>query len=411
MNVRAVSVEGKTFLHIPFNRPFFSGKEFEFIREAIDNRHLSGDGMFTRRCHALLESNLGVPKTLLTTSCTHALEMAALLLDIKPGDEVIIPSFTFVSTVNAFALRGAHPAFIDIRPDTLNLDETLLEPLITPRTRAIVVVHYAGVGGEMDTIMEVAQRHNISVIEDNAHGLFGRYKGRHLGTFGCMATQSFHETKNFSCGEGGALLINDPRYIERAEVIREKGTNRSRFFRGHLDKYTWVDIGSSYLPSEILAAFLYAQLEARNTIQAKRRRIWEYYEEHLRDWSKGVGAQVPLVPSHCEQPFHMYYLVLPTLKQRQGLISHLSAHDIDSVFHYLPLHLSVMGRKFGGKEGDCPVTEGVSARLLRLPFYNELTEADQARVVTAIREFRWDDNYLPKTAVTGARAITGDEGL
>jgi len=379
-------------LHIPFNRPFFSGNEFEFIQQAIAAWQLSGDGAFTRKCHALLESELGVPKALLTTSCTHALEMSALLLELKPDDEVIIPSFTFVSTANAFVLRGARPVFVDIRPDTLNLDETKLEDLITPRTRAIVVVHYAGVACDMDTILQVAGRHGIPIVEDNAHGLFGKYKGRYLGTLGCLATQSFHETKNFTCGEGGALLINDRQYIERAEIIREKGTNRSRFFRGQVDKYSWIDIGSSYLPSDILAAFLYAQLEARETIQARRQRIWEYYDEHLRDWAETLGVQLPSVPSHCEQPFHMYYLVLPTLKKRQGMIDHLNERDINSVFHYLPLHVSSMGREFGGREGDCPVTESISRRLLRLPFYNDMTEADQARVVTAVREFRWGDN-------------------
>ncbi len=379
-------------MHIPFNRPFFSGNEFEFIQQAIAAWQLSGDGAFTRKCHALLESELGVPKALLTTSCTHALEMSALLLELKPDDEVIIPSFTFVSTANAFVLRGARPVFVDIRPDTLNLDETKLEDLITPRTRAIVVVHYAGVACDMDTILQVAGRHGIPIVEDNAHGLFGKYKGRYLGTLGCLATQSFHETKNFTCGEGGALLINDRQYIERAEIIREKGTNRSRFFRGQVDKYSWIDIGSSYLPSDILAAFLYAQLEARETIQARRQRIWEYYDEHLRDWAETLGVQLPSVPSHCEQPFHMYYLVLPTLKKRQGMIDHLNERDINSVFHYLPLHVSSMGREFGGREGDCPVTESISRRLLRLPFYNDMTEADQARVVTAVREFRWGDN-------------------
>jgi dTDP-4-amino-4,6-dideoxygalactose transaminase len=380
-------------LHIPFNRPFFSGKEFDFIQEAIANWQLSGDGMFTKKCHALLEKELGVPKALLTTSCTHALEMAALLLDIKPGDEVIVPSFTFPSTVNAFVLRGARPVFIDIRPDTLNLDETKLESLISPCTKAIVVVHYAGVGCEMNAILQVAGRHGIPVVEDNAHGLFGRYKGNYLGTLGCLATQSFHETKNFICGEGGALLINDPRYIERAEILREKGTNRSRFFRGEVDKYTWVDIGSSYLPSDILAAFLYAQLQAREIIQSKRERIWNYYQEHLRDWAIDYGVRLPSVPSHCEQPFHMFYLLLPSLQARQALITYLNTLEINSVFHYLPLHLSSMGRRFGGKSGDCPITEEISDRLLRLPFYNDLTEADQARVLSGLKEFKWERRH------------------
>jgi len=374
-------------LRIPFNRPFFSGKEFDFIREAITSWQLSGDGMFTKKCHALLERELGTKKALLTTSCTHALEMAALLLDIKPGDEVIVPSFTFVSTVNAFVLRGGRPVFIDIKPDTLNLDEAQLERLITPRTRAILVVHYAGVACEMDSILQLAAEHRIAVVEDNAHGLFGKYKGKLLGTLGCLATQSFHETKNFTCGEGGALLINDPQYIERAEIIREKGTDRSRFFRGQVDKYTWVDVGSSYLPSDVLAAFLYAQLEARDCIQSKRRRIWEQYDQGLKHWAEKTGVNVPTVPAHCEQPYHMYYLVLPSLEMRSALINHLNQYDINSVFHYQPLHLSNMGRQFGGKPGDCPVTESVSDRLVRLPFYNDLSDNEQARVIDRITAF------------------------
>jgi len=374
-------------LHIPFNRAFLAGKESEFIQQAIASWKISGDGPFTKKCHARLESALGVPKALLTTSCTHALEMSALLLDLKPQDEVIVPSFTFVSSVNAFVLAGARPVFVDIRPDTLNIDETKVERLITSRTRAIVVVHYAGVACEMDTILQLAGRHGIAVIEDNAHGLFARYKDRYLGTLGCLATQSFHETKNFTCGEGGALLINDPKYVERAEIIREKGTDRSRFFRGQVDKYTWMDVGSSYLPSDILAAFLYAQLEARDDIQARRQRIWEYYDEQLRDWAKSFDVQLPFVPPHCEQSFHMYYLVLPTAEKRDRLLQYLNAADINSVFHYVPLHLSRMGRLFGGEEGQCPVTEDVSARLLRLPFYTGLTETDQSRVVSALKDF------------------------
>jgi dTDP-4-amino-4,6-dideoxygalactose transaminase len=374
-------------MKLPFNKPWLNGKELYYIATVIQDGHASGDGPYTRKCHALLEQTLGVPKVLLTTSCTDALEMAALLLDIQPGDEVIVPSFTFVSTANAFVLRGARPVFADIRPDTLNLDEMQLEQLITPRTKAIVPVHYAGVSCEMDAILEIAHRHGITVVEDNAHGLFARYKGQYLGTFGALATQSFHETKNFTCGEGGALLINDSNYIERAEILCEKGTNRSRFFRGQVDKYTWIDVGSSFLPSDILAAFLYAQLEAREQIQAMRQRVWEYYAIHLAAWADEHGVQLPTVPEYCEQPYHMFYMLLPSYGQRQALIAHLKERGILSVFHYLPLHLSDMGRYFGGKEGDCPVTEDVSDRLLRLPFYNELTEAEQAEVVQAIQAF------------------------
>lgn len=372
---------------IPFNRPTVVGKELYYISQTIHNEWSAGDGAFTKKCRQLLEESLGVPKVLLTTSCTDALEMTALLLGIQPGDEVIVPSFTFVSTINAFVLRGARPVFVDVRTDTLNMDESKLEGLITPRTKAIVPVHYAGVGCEMDAIGSIAEKHNITIIEDNAHGLFGRYKGRLLGTFGSFATQSFHETKNFTCGEGGALIINDPNYIERAEIIREKGTNRSRFFRGQVDKYTWVDIGSSYLPSDILAAFLYAQLEAREEIQRKRRQIWETYHERLDAWAEERGVQLPKVPAHCEQAYHMFYLLMPDLSSRQALIDHLKERGILSVFHYLPLHLSDMGRHFGGREGDCPVTEDVSDRLLRLPFYNDLTEEDQVKVVDAILTF------------------------
>jgi dTDP-4-amino-4,6-dideoxygalactose transaminase len=373
-------------LLVPFNRPVTVGNEFGYIQQAIDSMHISGDGLFTKRCHALLEEALGVPKVLLTTSCTHALELAALLLDIGPGDEVIVPSFTFVSTVNAFVLRGAKPVFIDIRPDTLNMDETQLGELITDKTSVIVPVHYAGVGCEMDAICEIAGRHNLAIVEDNAHGLFGKYKGRYLGTFGQMAAQSFHETKNFTCGEGGGLVIADPQYAERAEIIREKGTNRSRFFRGEVDKYTWVDLGSSYLPSEILAAFLYAQLEAREQIQARRRQVWENYYERLRDWAKEHHVRLPVVPAHCEQSYHMFYLLLPSPEKRDQLIEHLKSRGILSVFHYLPLHLSEMGRRLGGRQGDCPVTEDVSDRLVRLPFFNDLQEDDQELVCEAIRE-------------------------
>jgi dTDP-4-amino-4,6-dideoxygalactose transaminase len=373
---------------IPFNRPSLVGTEYAYMAEALENGHISGDGAFTKRCHALLEQTIGVPRALLTTSCTHALEMSALLTDVKADDEVIVPSFTFVSTINAFALRGARPIFADIREDTLNLDESRLEALITPRTRAIVVVHYAGVGCEMDTIMKIADRHAITVIEDNAHGLFGKYRGRNLGTFGQMATLSFHETKNITCGEGGALLVNAPALVERAEIIREKGTNRSQFFRGQVDKYTWIDVGSSYLPSDLLAAFLLAQLEAAESIQQQRRQIWTTYERGLREWADENGIRLPIIPADCDQPFHMFYLLLPTLADRQRLIEHLRQAGILAVFHYLPLHLSPMGLRFGGKPGDCPITEDVSDRLLRLPFYNTLSAQDQALVIETVRSFK-----------------------
>lgn len=372
---------------VPFNKPTHVGAELKYIQQAIQSSHLSGDGSFTKKSHALLEEALGVPKVLLTTSGTHALEMSALLLDLKAGDEVIVPSFTFVSTINAFALRGAQPVFSDVRADTLNLHESKLEALITSRTRAIVVVHYAGVGCEMDAIMEIANRHNIPVVEDNAHGLFGKYKGKDLGTFGVMATQSFHETKNLTSGEGGALLINDEKYIEDAEIMREKGTNRSRFFRGQVDKYTWVNLGSSYLPSEILVAHLFAQLEKRDEIQSARRKIWETYYKELSDWAEENHVQMPFVPAHCEQTYHMFYMLFPNLEKRTAAIAHLKERGIQAVFHYLPLHLSPMGEKYGGKPGDCPVTERITEQLLRLPFYTNMTEEEQRTVILALKEF------------------------
>ena len=372
---------------IPFNRASLVGNEMEYIQDAIHRGHVSGDGYYTLQCQHFLEETLGVAKVLLTTSCTHALELAALLLNIQPGDEVIIPSFTFVSTVNAFVLRGARPIFADICPDTLNLDETRLEALITSRTKAIAPVHYAGVGCAMDVILEIAQRHNLAVVEDNAHGLLGKYRQRYLGTFGNLATQSFHETKNFTCGEGGALLINQPELIERAEILREKGTDRSRFFRGQVAKYTWVDIGSSYLPSDILAAFLYAQFEHAQQIQAARQHIWETYQAGLATWARTHQVRQPMIPRNCEQTYHMYYLLLPTLDIRQRLIEHLKKHSILSVFHYLPLHLSKMGIQLGGKAGDCPVTEDISDRLLRLPFFYTLSASEQAYIISTIESF------------------------
>jgi len=348
---------------------------------------IAGDQMYSKMCHALLEEVLGVKRALVTTSCTHGLELCGLLLELEPGDEVIVPSFTFVSTANAFALRGARIVFADIRPDTLNLDERRLESLITEKTKVIVPVHYAGVGCEMDAICEIAARHGVAVVEDNAHGIFGKFRGRWLGTFGCLATQSFHETKNITCGEGGALLINDDRFVERAEIIREKGTNRSRFFRGEVDKYSWVDIGSSFVMSDVLAAFLFAQLEVWERIQARRNEIWHCYDRHLRDWSVSRGISCPVVPAHCEQAYHMYYLVMNSPEQRHKFISFLKSRGIASVFHYLPLHLSPMGKQFGGKAGDCPVTEEKSDCLVRLPFFNSLSPASRDRVIEAILDF------------------------
>jgi dTDP-4-amino-4,6-dideoxygalactose transaminase len=372
---------------IPFNVPAVVSDENDYVTQAIQSGHLSGDGPFTRKCHQLLEQSMYARKVFLTTSCTHALEMSAILLDIQPGDEVIVPSFTFVSTVNAFVLRGAKPVFIDIRPDTLNLDEQLLEGLITPKTKAILPVHYAGVGCEMHTIMEIADHYNIPVVEDNAHGLYGKYRGEFLGKFGVMATQSFHETKNFTSGEGGALIINNPQYIEQAEIIREKGTNRSRFYRGQVDKYTWVDVGSSYLPSDILAAFLYGQLEARDYIQGQRKKIWENYANELSGWAEKNNVSLPTIPTDCEQSYHMFYMLMPSLELRDGLISYLKEYGIQSVFHYLPLNISDMGQKFGGKIGDCPVTEDISDRLVRLPFFNQLAPEDQAYVIEKVKDF------------------------
>jgi dTDP-4-amino-4,6-dideoxygalactose transaminase len=370
---------------IPFSRTAVMGRELEYVAEAARLQHLSGDGPFTKRCRAWLEQRLGVPAALLTSSCTHALEMAALLLDLKPGDEVIVPSFTFVSSANAFVLRGATPVFIDSRADTLNLDEPQLARLITPRTRAIVVVHYAGVGCEMDAIMDVARRHKIAVVEDNAHGLCGTYRGKALGTFGALSTLSFHDTKNFSCGEGGALIINDAALLERAEIIREKGTNRSRFFRGEVDKYTWVDVGSSYLPSELQAAFLLGQLESESAIQKRRRSIWQAYEKGLADWAGKQGVRLPTVPAHCGPSWHLFHLMLPNAEARQDLIGHLRSRDTAAVFHYLPLHLSTMGRRFHSVPPSLPVAESAADRLLRLPMYNNMTDGEVADVIAAIR--------------------------
>ena len=373
---------------IPFNKPYMTGKELWNIAQAHAKGHLAGDGSYTKLCNKWIEQRTGSGKALLTHSCTAGLEMAALLADVGPGDEVIMPSYTFVSTANAFVLRGAVPVFVDVRPDTLNLDERQIESAITERTKVIAPVHYAGVGCEMDTIMSIAAKHKLVVIEDAAQALMSTYKGRPLGSIGDLGAISFHETKNIISGEGGALLVNNPSYAERAEIIREKGTNRSLFFRGQVDKYTWVDVGSSFLPSDILAAVLLAQFERAERIQARRRQICERYEHELQDWAEAHRVRLPIIPSHCDQSWHMYYLLLPSLDVRQRLITHLKQSGILAVFHYLPLHISDMGRKFGGKLGDCPVTEDVSDRLLRLPLYHDLSEGDQRRVIEAIKEFK-----------------------
>ena len=373
---------------IPFNKPYVAKNEYEYIRQAIESNHISGDGTFTRKCNQFLEEALGSKKALLTTNCTHALDMAAILLDLREGDEVIVPSFTFVSTVNALVLRGAKPKFVDIRPDTLNMDENLIEAAINQHTKAIFVVHYAGVGCEMDKILELAHKYDLKIVEDNAHGLFGKYKDKKLGTFGCLATQSFHETKNFSCGEGGALIINDASFVDRAEIIREKGTNRSRFFRGQIDKYTWVDMGSSYLPSDILSAILYSHFEEADKIQSTRRHIWETYYERLKAWASENNVRLPYIPDHCEQSYHIFYLLFPNLEKRQAFIRYMKENDILTVFHYVPLHTADMGRGFGYKQGDLPVTEAISDSLVRLPLFNSMTDAEQEKIIQAILTYK-----------------------
>lgn len=378
----------ETPIAVPFTRPSTLGREAEYVQQSLASGQISGDYSFTKRCRELLQNYLGSTAVLLTTSCTHALEMSGLLLNVQPGDEVIVPSFTFVSTANAYAIQGAKIVFADVREDTLNLDETRLESLITDKTRAIVPVHYAGVGCEMDAIGDIAAKHGLPVVEDNAHGLFGSYRGKPLGTFGALATQSFHATKNFSCGEGGALIVNDPALKERAEIIREKGTNRSRFFRGQVDKYTWVDKGSSYLISDLLAAVLLAQLEQHASIQATRQRICQRYAAELAEWAEDRGVRLPIVPAHCDQAWHMFYLIAPSLDWRTEFIDHLKSRGVQATFHYHALHLSDMGRKhFGGQPGDCPVTEDVADRLLRLPLFNDMTDDDQTRVIQAVLEF------------------------
>lgn len=354
---------------IPFNRPYMTGRELSYIAEAHATGHLSGDGPFTKRCNAWLENTTGCKKALLTHSCTAALEMAAILLDLKSGDEVIMPSYTFVSTANAFVLRGAVPVFVDIRADTLNIDETLIEAAITPRTRAICVVHYAGVGCEMDTIKAIATKYDLIVVEDAAQGIMSTYKGKPLGGIGHLAALSFHETKNVISGEGGALLINDERFLERAEIIREKGTNRSKFFRGQVDKYTWVDIGSSYLPSEILSAFLAAQLEEADSITARRLAMWNEYYTWAKPFEEAGSLRRPVVPSECQHNAHMFYLLLSGLNARTRFIEQLKAEGINAVFHYIPLHSAPAGKKYCRTHGSLTNTEALSDRLVRMPLW------------------------------------------
>ncbi len=372
---------------IPFNKPFVTGNEFKCISEAIDNEYLAGDGLFTAKCHEWLEERVGCRKALLTHSCTAALEMAAILLNIAPGDEIIMPSYTFVSTANAFVLHGGVPVFVDVHPDTLNIDETKIEAAITERTRAIVPVHYAGVGCEMDVIMEIAGRHGLQVVEDAAHGVMCTYKGRPLGSFGAMATFSFHETKNIISGEGGALLINDERYVERAEIIREKGTNRSKFFRGEVDKYTWIDIGSSFLPSDILAAFLWAQVEQAEKITSDRLDTWQRYNDELADLEEKGLIRRPVVPAHCSHNAHMYYILTNDFSARSALLKHFNSAGINAVFHYVPLHSSPAGSRYGRVASDMAVTDDVSDRLVRLPLWVGLEDSDISQVLSVLRGF------------------------
>lgn len=371
-------------MRIPFNRFFSTRREVEYIQQAVEAAHISGDGAFSKRCHRWLEERTGSPRALLTHSCTAALEMAALLLDLRPGDEVIMPSYTFVSTANAVVLRGAVPVFVDIREDTLNLDERLIEAAIGPRTRAICPVHYAGVGCEMDAIMAIARAHKLAVVEDAAQGIMASYKGRPLGSIGTFGALSFHETKNLISGEGGALLINDPEYAHRAEVLREKGTNRSAFFRGQVDKYTWVDVGSSYLPSDLIAAVLWSQLEAADDISRRRLDLWQRYWDGLEHAEQRGWLRRPRVPEHCEHNAHMFYVLFDDLAIRTRVIDHLRERNIASVFHYVPLHSSPAGRQFGRAVGELPVTDRISETLLRLPLWVGLDDGAVDQVIAEI---------------------------
>jgi dTDP-4-amino-4,6-dideoxygalactose transaminase len=371
---------------IPFNKPFIAGKELYYIAQAVTLGNLAGDGYFTKKCSQLFEKQFGIHKVLMTPSCTAALEMAAMLCKLGPGDEVILPSYTFVSTANAIVRLGAKPVFVDIRPDTLNMDENRIEKAITPHTKAIMPVHYAGIGCEMDRIMAIANKHDLLVIEDAAQGVGAYYNHRALGTIGHLGTFSFHETKNYICGEGGALCINDPGMVKRAEIIRDKGTNRSEFFRGEVDKYTWVDIGSSYVPSEISCAFLYAQLEMLDSIAERRKAIYKKYRMLLRPLEVQGLLRLPTIPEDCKINYHMFYILLPDMETRDAIMAYLKHRNILAVFHFVPLHSSPMGKTFGYSEGDFPITEQLSGRLLRLPFYYEMTEEEQAYVVKCLTD-------------------------
>ena len=372
---------------IPFNRPNISEADRGFLVDAIIGGHSSGNGVFTQRVEEHLCFKAGAGRTLLTTSCTHALEMSALLCNLAPGDEVIVPSYTFVSTASAFALFGAKPVFVDSRQDTLNIDASLIEAAITPRTRAICVVHYGGVACEIEQILAIARAHHLMVIEDNAHGLYAKYKGKYLGTFGSLATQSFHETKNITCGEGGALLINDESLVERAEILRDKGTNRSNFLRGQVDKYTWVDIGSSWVMSDLLAAILWGQLQRSDQINSQRVAIWDRYDHELRDWADKHGVLRPFVPEGCEHVGHVYHLRFAHAEQRTKFTAALKDEQINCVFHYQALNTSPVGQGFGGYVGQCPVAEHASDCLVRLPLFNSMTNEQQSRIIQTVKEF------------------------
>lgn len=370
-------------MNIPFNKPFVAGKELYYIAQAVTMGNLGGDGHFTKKCAELMQERFGIRKILMTPSCTAALEMAAQLCDVGPGDEVIMPSYTFVSTASAFVRMGAKPVFVDIRPDTLNIDETLIEDAITERTKAICVVHYAGVACEMDRIMAIARGHNLKVVEDAAQGVNSWYNGRALGSIGDLGCYSFHETKNYICGEGGALCINNPEMIERAEIIRDKGTNRQNFFRGYVDKYTWVDVGSSYVPSEICSAFLYGQLEEMDRISENRKSVYLKYRRSLKAMEAAGLLQLPVIPEDCQSNYHLFFVVLPSESQRNRLLDEMRARGISAVFHYVPLHSSPKGLELCGRV-DLPVTDRISACLLRLPFFHCMSESQQDQVIDVI---------------------------